>query len=294
MPTPPQTDAQPASHPAAYSESFVEIDGLRLRVQDYGTAGKPPMLCVHGGGANAHWFDFVAHGLTEACHVRALDLRGHGDSDWHPASPPDYAYTRHAADIDALTEKLGLRDFVLVGHSMGGMISITYAATYPGRARALIVVDSNLVMTPERIAGFNEVARRPGRDYATEEAFIEAFRVRPGGSTAPAEALRYIARHSGRRFEDGRWRHKVDRRTYADRELVDSLGFWNRITIPALLMKGGLSARMTPEAIAEVRSRAPQTTLTVVPGADHHITLDNPGGFIRAAREFLATLNDGP
>ena len=47
---------------------------------------------------------------------------------------------------------------------------------------------------------------------------------------------------------------------------------------------------MTPEAIAEVQSRAPQVTTTVVPDADHHITLDNPSGFIRAARAFLAKL----
>jgi hypothetical protein len=46
-------------------------------------------------------------------------------------------------------------------------------------------------------------------------------------------------------------------------------------------MKGGRSTRMTPEAIAEVKSRTPQATMTVVPDADHHITLDNPAGFIR-------------
>ena len=167
MPMPVQPNAQTALEPAAYVESFVEIDGLRLHVQDYGTSGKPPMLCVHGGGANAHWFDFVAQGFNADYHVRAVDLRGHGDSEWDNSNPPNYDYTRHAADIHELTEKLDLRDFVLVGHSMGGMVSIVYAATYPGRAKALIVVDSNLVVSPERIAGFQAVADRPAREYAT-------------------------------------------------------------------------------------------------------------------------------
>ena len=283
-------EASAALEPAPYSEYFVEVDGLRLRIQDYGTAGKPPMLCVHGGAANAHWYDFVARGFTDDYHVRAVDLRGHGDSDWDDADLPSYGYRRHAADIHELTEKLDLRDFVLVGHSMGGMISIIYSATYPGRAKTLIVVDSNLLMTPERIAGFNAVGNRQGREYATQEEFIANYRVRPGGTTAAAEPLQHIARHSGRRFEDGMWRHKVDRRVYANRELFDSLALWDRIRIPALLMKGGRSVRMAPEAIAEVRLRAPHVKTTVVPDADHHITLDNPAGFIRAARAFLAEL----
>jgi pimeloyl-ACP methyl ester carboxylesterase len=290
MPMPVQPKAHTALEPAAYVEYFVKIDGLRLHVQDYGASGRPPMLCVHGGGANAHWYDFVAQGFSTDYHVRAVDLRGHGDSEWHNSNPPNYNYTRHAADIHELTEKLNLHDFVLIGHSMGGMVSSVYAATYPGRAKALIVVDSNLVMSPERIASFQAVADRPAREYPGQGEFIENYRVRPGASTAPPDALRHIAQHSGRRFDDGRWRHKVDRGTYANRELVDSFALWNRIRIPSLLMKGGRSTRMTLEAIAEVKSRAPQATMTVVPDADHHITLDNPAGFIRAARDFLADI----
>ena len=54
------------------------------------------MLCVHGGAAHAHWFDFVATGFIEDHHVRAIDLRGHGDSA--PGDPQDYLYTRYAAE----------------------------------------------------------------------------------------------------------------------------------------------------------------------------------------------------
>jgi pimeloyl-ACP methyl ester carboxylesterase len=75
-----------------------------------------------------------------------------------------------------------------------------------------------------------------------------------------------------------------------NRELVDSFGQWNRIRIPALLMKAERNDRITPQVIAELRSRAPQLKVAVVPDADHHITLDNPGGFIRVAREFLAEI----
>lgn len=276
--------------PATFTEHEVRVAGLDLRLQDYGTAGKPPLLCLHGGAANAHWYDFVAQGFTPDYHVRALDFRGHGDSDWDPAEPPDYSYERHAADVHELAEKLDLRDFVLIAHSMGGMISSVYAATYPGRLKALIIVDSNLTMTHERIANYREVGLREGRQYATEEEFVDAYRVRPPGGTAPREVVRYIARRSGRRFDDGMWRHKVDRRVYANRQFVDSYPLWDRIKVPALLMKAELSERMSPEALAEITARAPQVKIASVPDADHHITLDNPAGFIRAARGFLDTL----
>jgi pimeloyl-ACP methyl ester carboxylesterase len=280
--------AQAALEPAAYSERFVEIAGLRLRIQDYGTAGKPALLCLHGGAANAHWYDFVAGDLRDDYHVLAVDLRGHGDSAWHEVPEPDYTYRRQAADVHELTEKLDLRDFVLIAHSMGGMIGCVYCATYPGRARAFVVVDSNLVMTPERIAAYREVGNREGREYASEEEFVAAYRVRPDGSRAAPEVLRHIARASGRQFPDGRWRHKVDRKVYANRELVDSFALWDRIRIPALLMQAQNSVRMRAEAIAQVRLRAPQASVAVVPDSGHHITLDNPGGFVRATREFLA------
>jgi pimeloyl-ACP methyl ester carboxylesterase len=290
MQMPLESNAPSALEPAAYTDSFVDIDGARLHIQDYGASGKPPMLCVHGGGANAHWYDFVADGFNTDYHVRGIDLRGHGDSDWDTSDPPNYSYAHQAADIDALTKKLDLRDFVLIGHSMGGAICSMYAATYPGRVKALVIVDSNLIMSPERIASFQAVADRPAREYATQEEFIANYRVRPGGSTARPDAVRYIARHSGRRFDDGLWRHTVDRRTNSNRQLFDSLALWEKIKIPALLMKGADSTRMTLEAIAQIQERAPQVKMTLVPDAEHHITLDNPAGFIRAAREFLADI----
>lgn len=276
-----------AQQPAAFTEHYIEVAGLRLRLQDYGTAGKPAMLCLHGGAANAHWYDFVAQGFTADYHVRAVDLRGHGDSEWDPSPTPSYGYQRHAADVNELAEKLDLREFVLIGHSMGGMIGSLYTATYPGRAKAFMLVDTTIKMTPERIAGFSAISNREGRHYASQEAFIANYKVHPGGSTATAEILRHIAISSGRQFADGRWRHKVDRKVYGNRELVDSFPLWNKIKIPTLLMKGERSQRIDPPTIANVKSRAPQIEVAEVPNCDHHITLDNPAGFIQAAREFL-------
>ena len=282
-----QLNSKAEFKPAPYTDQYIEVAGLKLHVQDYGTAGKPAILCVHGGAAHAHWFDFIASGFTADCHVRAIDQRGHGDSAWDTSPTPDYSYQRYAADLNAAVEQLDLRDFILVGHSMGGVVSTVYTATYPGRVKAFILIDSTICMPPERIASMQAVGNREGRHYATQEEFLANYKVRPAGSVAAPEVIRHIAQHSGRLFEDGRWRYKVDRRIYAMRQRMDSFPYWNNIKIPALLMKGGLSARITPDVIAEVKSRAPQVQVAEVANSDHHVTLDNPAGFIRAMQEFI-------
>jgi len=271
--------------PAPGTSGFVEAGGVRLHYLDYGTAGRPAMLCVHGGGAHAHWFDFVARDFSADYHVRALDQRGHGDSAW--AEPP-YSYARFASDLAEVIDKLDLRDFVLIGHSMGGMVAQVYAANHPGRVGKLIVVDSTLHMTEDRISAMRKVGTREGSSYATREEFVERYRLWPPGTTAAPEIIRHLARHSVRQFDDGGWRHKFDRNVYATRERIDGLPCWDHIRIPALLVKGDRSQRISPQIVAAVKERCPHVELAEVRYSDHHVTLDNPSGFSHAVQAFLA------
>ena len=280
-----------ALEPAPYTDRHVDVGGLKLHVQDYGTAGKPQMLCVHGSAAHAHWFDFVASGLNDDYHVLAPDQRGHGDSEWDRSAHPEYHYDRYAADLHELSEKLDLRDFILVGHSMGGLVSTVYAATYPGRARAFILVDSSLNMPAERIASMNAVGSREGSSYASAEAFLANYKIRPSGSSATPDMVRHLGRHSGRQFEDGRWRNKVDRNVYARRVGKNLIPYWAHIKIPALLLRGDRSNRISPQIIAQVRALAPQVQVAEVAGCDHHVTLDNPPGFVEVCKRWIASLD---
>ncbi|HET9663273.1 MAG TPA: alpha/beta hydrolase [Burkholderiales bacterium] len=273
------------ARPAAYASGFIETGAGRLHYLDYGTAGKPPMLCLHGGAAHGHWFDFIATAFTRDFHVRALDQRGHGDSAW--VDPPSYTYEDYAADLAEAVERLDLRDFVLVGHSMGGMVSLLYAATHPGRVAQLIVIDTTMRMSEDRLAAMREVGNRPGRDYATLEEFVARFRLRPPGSAPATAILHHVARNSGRRTETGGWRHKFDRNVYAQRPELDGIPYWSSIGIPALLVKGAMSERISPQIASQIRARCPHAELVEVPHSDHHVTLDNPAGFVAAVRDFL-------
>lgn len=282
--TPPPSNNAPQA--ASFKSKFVQAGSVKLHYLDYGTADRPPMLCVHGSAAHAHWFDFVAPGFTADYHVLSVDLRGHGESAW--VSPPNYFYSDYAADLHAAVEALDLRDFVLVGHSMGGAVSLLYAATYPGRAKALVVIDTTVNLSPERIAAMREVGARPGRVYATPEELIARYKLRPGNSLATPEIVRYIASHSARQAQDGNWTLKFDRDVYATREVSDGRPSWNKIKIPSLLVKGDHSDRLNPQVVADVKERCPQTEVVEVSGSDHHVTLDNPKMFIDVVKPFLA------
>ncbi|HYC47992.1 MAG TPA: alpha/beta hydrolase [Burkholderiales bacterium] len=265
---------------------FVEANGVRLHYLDYGTAGERPMLCIHGGAAHAHWFDYVAPGFTADHHVRSLDLRGHGDSAW--AQPSSYSWHTFADDVNAFVEQLDLRDFVLIGHSMGGMISLVYAAMHPGRLARLVIVDTIMLMPMERVTRMNEFGRKPARAYATQEELIARYRLEPAESQMAApEVIRRMAMHSGRQGPDGRWRHKADRSVSAYFRQIAGVPLWEKVKVPALVIRGERSRRFTPAQFAEVRARAPQVQLAEVPASDHHITLDNPHGFVEAVRNFL-------
>jgi pimeloyl-ACP methyl ester carboxylesterase len=275
--------------PATATSHFVEVNGVKLHYLDYGLAGRQPLLFVHGGAAHAHWFDFVAPGFSADHHVRSLDQRGHGDSAW--AEPAAYSFKIYAADLNAFVEALDLRDFVLIGHSMGGIVSLLYAATYPGRVGRLVIVDSTMRHSTDRVAQMREIGTRPATRYATQEDLVARYRLRPfeGAHQAAPEVIQRMALYSGRQEADGSWRHKADRRMYARFEPVASVPLWAQIKVPTLAVKGDRTTRFTPEVLAEIRALAPQVQLAEVPGSDHHVMLDNPQGFVDAVRKFLQT-----
>ncbi len=270
--------------PAPATSGHVEAGGLKLHFLDYGTAGLPSMLCVHGGAAHAHWYDYVAAGFTGSHHVRALDQRGHGDSAW--ADPPEYSTLRLAADINEVAENLDLRDFVLVAHSMGGMVSLNYASKYPGRLGRLVIIDSTLHLTDDRASVMRERGARQS-NYATLDELVARYKLMPAGSSAPVDVVGHVARHAGRLSADGRWRHKFDRNVYSQRLSIDGIPCFAKIAVPTLLVKGETSERISADIVARVKAVAPHVELAEVAGSGHHVTLDSPDGFVEAVNAFL-------
>jgi pimeloyl-ACP methyl ester carboxylesterase len=122
---------EPISH-------FFYSDRLKLQFWDYGQNGKPALVLVHGGLDHARSWDWVARSLREHYHVYALDLRGHGNSAWAPGAM--YSLVEHVLDLSALLDIIDEFPIRVIGHSLGGIVVLHYAGTYPERvARALSI-----------------------------------------------------------------------------------------------------------------------------------------------------------
>ncbi len=97
----------------------------------------PPMVLLHALGERGTSWAPVMAWFTESFRVFALDLRGHGDSDW----PGTYSFQLMCDDVLGVLDELGLRKVTLAGHSMGGAVAYLIAMQRPGRVERLIVED---------------------------------------------------------------------------------------------------------------------------------------------------------
>ncbi len=114
-----------------------------LFVRDGGAGGAHdlPLLFVHGLGGNGGQWVLQLDAFRPERRAIALDLRGHGESD--PADDGDYSIPALSKDIAAVADQLHLRRFVLIGHSLGALPAIAYAAAHPTRVAGLVLVDPN-------------------------------------------------------------------------------------------------------------------------------------------------------
>jgi pimeloyl-ACP methyl ester carboxylesterase len=266
----------------------MEVGGLALQALEWGPAGRSGVLLLHGGAAHGHWFDAVAAPLAERRHVVALDQRGHGESQW--AQPPAYATRDFARDLVGVMDCLGWATAVLVGHSMGGHNAIGCAAWHPDRVRGLVIVDSRPAIPAERIAQMRERGARPHRRHPTVEAAAAAFRLLPPDTTADPALLAHLARESVA-WQDGAVILRVDPACYAAREPVDGWLLLPEIVAPTLVVRGELSP-ILPRSMAErLAGGLRDARLVEVPGAYHHLVLDEPQAFTKAGLEFLDDLD---
>src|SRR4051812_21378284 len=134
-------------------ERQVAGNGLDFHLLDWGTAGKPTVLFLHGGSLTAHTWDLVCLSLRPRYHCLAYDLRGHGDTSWSPSA--DYSLEAHRTDLESVVAGLGLGRFILVGMSLGGATSLAYAGRHADQLAGLVLVD---VGPDGRAAGRNRIA----------------------------------------------------------------------------------------------------------------------------------------
>jgi pimeloyl-ACP methyl ester carboxylesterase len=274
------------------TSTFVEVNGLRLHYLDWGNHGAPVIVCVHGLTSHAHAFDGFARRCAGRFHVVALDVRGRGDSAWSPAG--EYTMAAYTADLVAFIDALGLTRFTLVGTSMGGRISMHYAAAHAGRLDRLVLND----IGPDSEAGSHRItavgAARPASFASLDDAVAYRFRTVPAMANASAEVQRETARYALREGPDGRWVWKHDPAIDQQRARDGAHGYpelWQvlaSLPCPTLLLWGSISDVLSEAQARKIVATLPHGTLAMVAGSAHAPTLNEPDA-AAALEDFLST-----
>jgi pimeloyl-ACP methyl ester carboxylesterase len=257
------------------------VNGLRLRLLDWGGERRPPLLLLHGFTGHAHAWDTLAIALQPHFHVYALDQRGHGDSDPADVYNPVVAFD----DITGVLDQLGQRSVVLVGLSMGGRNGLYFASKRPERVDKLVVVD----IGPEISAKASAPSSGPPEPETWESIEQAAQHLLRGNPYPGIHYYRWVVSHSLRQRPDGalvwKWHPSVKtRRTTGDIEWWPLL---RTIAPPTLVLRGEHSTVLDRDVAERMVKELPRGRFVEIPRAVHTLHEDNPDAVVAALREFL-------
>lgn len=284
---PPAPDWFDRAIAVAPERARLTVDGAGIDMLAWGRRGDPGLLLLHGNGAHAEWWSFIAPFFAETHRVAALSWSGMGGSDWRDR----YHASTFANEAIAAAEAAGLfegpRPPVFVAHSFGGFLALYCAARFGERLGGVAIVDSPIEppgATPDR----PPPRHRPNRVYPTFEEALGRFRLAPPQTCDNLYAIDYIARRSIKAVEGG-YTWKFDPFIWREFELGDPTPLLQRPACPLALMWGERSGLMRPEIVRYMAGIAPPASPKIaIPDADHHVMLDQPLAFVAAVRALLA------
>jgi pimeloyl-ACP methyl ester carboxylesterase len=271
-----------------FSESQVTVDGAAIHYLAWGDAGRRGLVFVHGGGAHAHWWTHIAATFATEFRVVAVDLSGHGDSD-HRAQ---YLPEQWADEVLTVAGDGGISGQpVVIGHSMGGFVTIVTAALHGDQLEGVVVCDSPVTAPDPEVESYRlKQAFGSPRTYESVDEALQRFRTVP----PQPNYLDYVVDHVARRSlhaVDGGWQWKFDRRIFEQ-----FAGGMRGIALPYLsairrrfaLLRSeqGLVTPDIGNSMYEALGRV--APVIELPEAGHHAMLDQPLVLLTALRTLLA------
>jgi pimeloyl-ACP methyl ester carboxylesterase len=269
--------------PAVERVEFELPSGRRISALRWGE-GEPEIAFLHGGAQNAHTWDTVALALGRP--LVALDLPGHGRSDWRDDG--DYAGPSLALDVAPALEALAPRAALLVGMSLGGLTAICVAAAEPRLAARLAIIDVTPGTNREKAKAVVDFVSGP-ENFESFEAILE--RTVAHHPTRSRASLRRGVLHNAKPLADGRWTWRYDLVRRGSGGRVDFSAIWDAVSslaMPVMLVRGGLSTVVSDEDEAEWLRRQPGSRIEAVSGAGHSIQGDRPLELARLLGDFTA------
>jgi pimeloyl-ACP methyl ester carboxylesterase len=269
---------------------------LSLSVTEWGRRGLPCVM-LHGLGEASCVWNHLAIRMAPRFRVIAMDLRGHGDSDWDPEAR--YDTETFVADLTKTVAAFGFERMILIGHSLGAEVAIRFAADNASRVAALIIVDFGPELDK---GGIDEVLRSFAampRAFASLEEYTQWLIARR--PLAEPGLLRQFARCSLRQSSSQGWEPKADAALashspisrlvasdgrYRDPDLWPMLA---RIKCPSLVVRGGGSGVFPSDVAGRMVERTLwDGRLATIAAAGHAVMMDNPAEFSARVFDFLS------
>ena len=272
---------------------------LRLHYVDWGNEDAPHLLLIHGGRDHCRNWDWVASELRDEYHVIAPDLRGHGDSQWMIGG--GYSHIDYVYDIAQLIQQKRMSPVTVLGHSLGGSVSLIYAGLYPDTVNRLISIEGmgpswsrlgKSSVINQRLHGWikdlRQLSARIPRRYASlEDAF---HRMQTENPHLTSEQARHLTIHGSNQNEDGTYSWKFDNYVRAfsplglNAEEIEEL--YSRIACPTLLIYGTESWANNP-ALDGRASSFKDVSIQGIENAGHWSHHDQFDEFMRILTKFL-------
>ncbi len=271
-----------------HEDRTVVVDDCSIHYLAWGEPGRRGLLFVHGGGAHAHWWTHVAARFADEYRVLAIDLSGHGDSGHRTT----YAFEQWTDEVMAVAADGDIDGLpVIVGHSMGGFVTIATSAMHPDKVSGAIICDSPVTEPDPEVESFRlkEAFGRP-RTYPSVDDALARFRTVPPQAHYLDYVMDYVGRHSMRPVDDG-WQWKFDRtifEQFAGSLRGVALPYLSRIVCRLALLRSE-QGLVTPDIGSFMYEQLGRVTPVIeLPLAGHHAMLDTPLILLTALRTLLA------
>lgn len=250
---------------------------MKLHYREVGE-GKP-FVVLHGLFGNSDNWQTHGKRLSEYYRVIMVDLRNHGHSDWSE----EFSYELMAADLKELFDDLKLQDVILLGHSMGGKVSMLFAQQYPELLEKLIVVDMGVKSYP------------PHHQHILEALNSLDLSTIDNRSQADAHLSKYIDSEGVKQFllkniywvEKGKmaWRMNIP---VLQHEMDNILSALEPVEcfVQTLFIRGGLSQYILDEDISEIEEVFPDSEFVTVENSGHWVHAEQPDAFMDAVLGF--------
>ncbi|MSP37759.1 MAG: alpha/beta hydrolase [Deltaproteobacteria bacterium] len=273
-------------------------DGLKLHYWEWGDPKEETYVFVHGvrdqGRSWDHFLDELIRRGVPIKHAVALDLRGHGDSEW-PSTSRGYAHEDFLTDLAGLAKHLDKESVTIIGHSLGGSMCLLYAGTFPEKVKRMVLLESLGPFARADDEVPNIMAERlNGRDYVEipfphETLQAAAKAIQKTFPLIPDKAALHMAQHgtntNGGRF---RWKHDPILRYRTTTAMSEGQieAFIRRLTCPILFVYGTESDFM--KSVRGHRAQMfPNATIVPIEGAGHHIPHEKPVELAEVVVPFL-------